>query len=368
LYLQRAENAAAICICFIQTPPRKTLPRENTRENTRENGAMKLGVMHVKVLAGFLAGAGLALIGSYYAEHRRMGPEPVPATTPIAPAAPKAAAELHPAEAPTVTPPAPHPAQMPGIKIARGDAAPKLPRYTEPAVAEAALAASAEQPKPAEIPVSPPVVQETALDRPPEKPVEAALPTTSPATTPIEPSPEPSAPHSVTIPDGTVLRVRLGEALSTKRNRVGDTFPGTLDQELVADGFVIAERGAKVEGRVAQAEQAGRTRGLAHLGLELTTIHTSDGQTVTIQTAKFEQLGTTSKTDDWTRVGIGTAIGGAIGAAAGGGKGAAIGGAAGAAAGAGTAAAARGRPAEIAVETRIGFRLQQPVMLTEKLP
>jgi len=146
------------------------------------------------------------------------------------------------------------------------------------------------------------------------------------------------APHTVTISDGTMLHVRVGEALSTQRNRVGDTFAGTLDQELVVDGFVIAERGSRVEGRVALSEEAGRTRGLAHLGLELTRIHTSDGQTVSIRTARFEQLGAPSKAEDWAKVG------------------------------ARTVAATRGKPAEIAVETRINFKLEQPVMLTERLP
>jgi hypothetical protein len=236
------------------------------------------------------------------------------------------------------------PTAVPTIPKARETAnrepAPKLPPYSEP-----------EPPKPVEL-AAPAVVPETPVAAPPA----------------IEAKPEERVPHSVTIPDGTVLRVRIGEAVSTKKNRAGDAFSGTLDQELVADGFVIAERGAKVEGRVSQSEEAGRTRGLSHLGLELTAIHTSDGQIVRIQTARFEQLGTASRMEDWAKVGVGTAIGGAIGAAAGGGKGAAIGAAAGAAAGAGTAAATRTKPAEIAVETRISFKLEQPVMLTEKLP
>ncbi len=239
-----------------------------------------------------------------------------------------------------------------------------LPRYPDRAApiipAPVAPVTVPEAPKPQEIAVAP--VEPPIETKPEPQPVEAPPPVVE---TKVEPKPEP---HSVTIADGTMLRVRLGETLSTKRNRVGDTFAGTLDQELVVDGFVIAERGSRVEGRVSQSEEAGRTRGLAHLGLELTRIHTSDGQTVTIRTAKFEQLGAPSKTEDWAKVGIGTALGGAIGGAAGGGKGAAIGAAAGAAAGAGTVAATRGKPAEVAVETRVNFKLEQPVMLTERLP
>jgi hypothetical protein len=41
--------------------------------------------------------------------------------------------------------------------------------------------------------------------------------------------------------------VRLVDGLSSERNAPGDAFLATLDKELVVDGFVIAERGARVE-------------------------------------------------------------------------------------------------------------------------
>ena len=320
--------------------------------------------MNWKVLIGFLAGAVLAATGSYWLEHRHVAPEPVaiaPALTATPPPA-LAAADVTPPPEPEIDPPARKP--VPRAPARKAIIAP-LPPYTE--------RASTDIPKPAvPIPVpEPPKPREVAATPAPVEPRVEPIPAPEPVVAPapvVETKPEKPEPHSVTIADGTMLRVRLGETLSTKRNRVGDTFAGTLDQELVVDGFVIAERGSRVEGRVSQSEEAGRTRGLAHLGLELTSIHTSDGQTVNIRTAKFEQLGAPSRTEDWAKVGIGTALGGAIGAAAGGGKGAAIGAAAGAAAGAGTVAATRGKPAEVVVETRINFKLEQPVMLTERLP
>lgn len=186
-----------------------------------------------------------------------------------------------------------------------------------------------------------------------------------PATEPK--TPEPLQPNTVTIAAGTLIPVRIGEMLSTKKNRPGDSFTGALDHELVVDGFVIAERGARVEGRVAVVEEAGRLRGLSHLAVELTRLHTSDGQTVAIRTAQFEKLGPQSRREDAEKIGAGTVLGAVIGAAAGGGKGAAIGAGAGAAAGAGTVAATPGKPAEIPVETVVSFKLDQPVAITEKL-
>jgi hypothetical protein len=178
--------------------------------------------------------------------------------------------------------------------------------------------------------------------------------------------PEPPQPRSVTIASGTLLTVRLGETVSTERSRSGDSFSATLDQPLVVDGLVIAEKGARATGRIVDAAEAGRVRGLAHLSLELSSLMSSDGQKIEFRTARFEKEGPASKTEDGEKVGIGAAIGAAIGAIAGGGKGAAIGAATGGAAGGGVVAATRGKPAVLAAETRISFRVDQPVTITER--
>ena len=57
----------------------------------------------------------------------------------------------------------------------------------------------------------------------------------------------------------------------------GDTFIATLDKELVVDGFVIAERGARVEGRVVAADRGGKVSGLAALSVEIIRLRTADG-------------------------------------------------------------------------------------------
>jgi uncharacterized protein YcfJ len=112
--------------------------------------------------------------------------------------------------------------------------------------------------------------------------------------------------------------------------------------------------------------EAGRVKGLAHLSLELASVMLSDGQKVELRTARFEKDGPSSKTEDAQKVGIGAVIGATIGAIAGGGKGAAIGAAGGGAAGGGVVAATRGKPAVLPAETKISFRVEQPVTITEK--
>ena len=105
----------------------------------------------------------------------------------------------------------------------------------------------------------------------------------TPATQEVSAPPAPQ-PHQVTLNAGLPLPVRLVDGLSSERNAPGDAFLATLDKELVVDGFVIAERGARVEGRVVAVDRGGKVRGVAALAVELTRLHTSDGQTVAIQT------------------------------------------------------------------------------------
>jgi hypothetical protein len=157
------------------------------------------------------------------------------------------------------------------------------------------------------------------------------------------------------------------DGLSAERNLPGDAFVATLDKELVVDGFVIAERGARVEGRVVSSDRGGRVRGVSSLEVEIVRLRLSDGQNVALQTDAFERRADSSHNEDVAKVGGGAALGAIIGAVAGGGKGAAIGAGVGGAAGAGGVMATRGRAATLPTELRIRFRLRAPVTVSEKL-
>jgi hypothetical protein len=171
----------------------------------------------------------------------------------------------------------------------------------------------------------------------------------------------------VTLRAGTLLPVRLGESLSSEHNQVGDTFTATLDSELVIDNFVIAERGARVEGRVIEAQKSSHTKGQAALSLELTRLNTSDGQHVGIETDAFRKQAVKTTEQDVGVVAAVAGVGAIIGAMAGGGKGAAVGAAAGGAAGAGGVMATRAKPVSLPSETKISFHLRQTVTLTEQM-
>ncbi len=120
--------------------------------------------------------------------------------------------------------------------------------------------------------------------------------------------------HQVTLRPGTTILVRIEQALSTERTVAGNAFTASLVEPIVADGLVIAERGARVTGRVLDA-QNGRIGGVPTLQLTLSSVTTADGQHVSIAT------------DPWTK---------------------------------------RGQAIELPGETVVGFRVSSAVTITER--
>lgn len=170
-------------------------------------------------------------------------------------------------------------------------------------------------------------------------------------------------PATLTLPAGTIIRVRSDEWLSSDRNAPGDTFSAVLDQPLVVDGWVVARRGQAETGTVAVADKAGRSSGTSQLGVQLAELTLVDGQQVALQTQMLQSTAGTSHGQEAAVVGTTTGVGAAIGAVAEGGTGAAIGAGVGAAAGLIGVLATRGKPTVIPPETVLSFRLQAPVTI-----
>lgn len=331
--------------------------------------------MWQKITLAFLAGGVAVGTAVYFGMNSRQErpPEPAPYTA----AAPPVAAQ------PPVSQPQPAESAVP-VEPALPAATPaSRPRPSaHPAVSMPARKAQP-QPKPAVTAQAKP--QEDVIVVPPPVPapppeIRPAPSPTPPAGQPEPPNPEPQAepaaakpvpkrePRTVTIPAGTLITVRLRDTLSSARQSTDDSFVATLDAPLIVEGLVIAERGATVRGRIVEAVEAGRVKGRAALVLQLTELNTSDGQKVEIRTDSFRHEAESGVKGDVAKAGVAAGIGAAIGAIAGGGRGAAIGAVIGGAAGAGGAMATRGKPAELPSETRLTFRLSEPVTLTERLP
>ncbi|HLG95853.1 MAG TPA: hypothetical protein VKX49_06030 [Bryobacteraceae bacterium] len=254
------------------------------------------------------------------------------------------------------------PSPMPARRVARNEPAIETPPPPVPQ--------SAPEPQPQPMPApSPGPSQAPPAPDPPasDTTAGAAAPPPPPIVARTAPEPEGRVPHSVVLSAGTPLTVRIGETISAAHHQVGDTFFATLEQPLVIDGFIIAERGSRVVGKVVEAVPAGRGGGESHLRIELNRLNTSDGQHVPIHTDQYAKDGTGSTGGDLAKIGAGAAVGAAIGAIAGGGKGAAIGAGAGAAVGTGAVVISNGRSVEIPVESRLIFRIKDSIKLTEKL-
>ena len=175
-------------------------------------------------------------------------------------------------------------------------------------------------------------------------------------------------PNTVTLDQGAIVTVRIGETLSVQKNLTGDVFFATLDQPLVAGGFVIAEKGARVEGKIVEVDKAGRMSGTSRMSLELTQVNTSDGQRLHLQTSTYTKDGADrNHKNDAAKIGGGAVLGAIIGAAAGGGKGAGVGAGVGGAAGAGAVLLSGGRNLTIPVETKLTFRVEKTITITERV-
>jgi hypothetical protein len=162
------------------------------------------------------------------------------------------------------------------------------------------------------------------------------------------------------LPSGTIVAVRLDRALSTDRDRTGDTFRAILEQPVVIDGTDVLPRGTTFTGHVTTSASSGRLKGRGVLGMTLDAFDLN-GQRYPITTSSQTRASEAHKKRNIELIGGGTGLGALIGGLAGGGKGAGIGAAVGAGAGTGVAATTGKKDVEVPAETLLRFSLKGPV-------
>jgi len=87
------------------------------------------------------------------------------------------------------------------------------------------------------------------------------------------PPPPPPPPKPVVVPTGTVLAVRLEQAVGSKSSQSGNRFEATVSQAVVMDGNPVIPAGSSASGTVTEAHPAGRFKGGATLNLSLETLN-----------------------------------------------------------------------------------------------
>jgi hypothetical protein len=163
----------------------------------------------------------------------------------------------------------------------------------------------------------------------------------------------------VTIPSGSMLRIRINRGLDSNHLKPGTPFDGTVLNDVAADGQIAIPRGAQVQGTVVDAKKAGALSGHGELSLAINSV-TLGGVNYPLNTELWQRNGRDkSATTVNSALGLG-ALGAIFGGIAGGGAGAAIGAAAGGAVGVAGSASSPGGRVIVPPEAVISFQLAQP--------
>jgi hypothetical protein len=172
-------------------------------------------------------------------------------------------------------------------------------------------------------------------------------------------------PKPIVLPAGTVLTVRINEALGSKTSKEGESFTASLESPVEKGEKVVIPKGAEAEGTVTQAKPAGRFKGGAVLGVALNTVNIN-GHPYKVQAEPVAQESKGKGKRTAGMVGGGAGAGALIGGLAGGGKGAAIGALVGAGAGTAGAAFTGNRDISLPAESVLSFKLTEPLTIQPK--
>jgi hypothetical protein len=84
--------------------------------------------------------------------------------------------------------------------------------------------------------------------------------------------------QTVSVPEGTPLKVKLETTISTFSSKVGDPFHGKTTEPVVIDGKTLIPAGSTVEGRITKLNEPRRISGKPTIGIFPEHIVLPDGQ------------------------------------------------------------------------------------------
>jgi hypothetical protein len=166
----------------------------------------------------------------------------------------------------------------------------------------------------------------------------------------------------VTLPAGTLIPVRMIDSVDSRTDQAGQTFRASIDSDISVDAQLVVPKGADAELKLTRVSSAGGIRGKSELQLQLNRMVVAEKSYAVVSNV-VERVAAAEGPKTARDIAIGGAIGAAIGAITGGKKGAAIGAGVGAGSGAAVAAITKGEQVLVPSETRLEFRLEQPVVI-----
>jgi hypothetical protein len=172
------------------------------------------------------------------------------------------------------------------------------------------------------------------------------------------------ADRNITIPAGTILRLRVNRGFGSDISRVEDPVPATLARSIVIGGQTVLPAGSSASGYVVEATRPGKVKGRGRVAVRFTRITpASESASYNMQTRSWVAVAPATKKKDALTIGIPAAGGAAIGALVDGKKGAGIGAAVGGGAGTAAVLTTRGKEVRVGRGATLAVRLSAPLTI-----
>ena len=169
----------------------------------------------------------------------------------------------------------------------------------------------------------------------------------------------------VTIPAGTVLRLRVDRGFGSDISRVEDPVSATLARAVVIDGRTILPTGSAAAGYVSEVVRPGKVKGRGRVAVRFTRIDPGPGvEPYRMETRSWVAVAPATKKKDALTIGVPAAGGAVVGALVGGKKGAGIGAAAGGGAGTAVVLTTRGKDVRVGRGAVLSVRLTSPLTVS----
>ena len=80
------------------------------------------------------------------------------------------------------------------------------------------------------------------------------------------------APKTITLPEGTIISVRITDKISSAHSQTGDIFTGSVDPSVLVDNKVVIPRGTEAHLLMVEDKKGGHFHGKAEIEVELVSL------------------------------------------------------------------------------------------------